>query len=101
MAIEVNYKDLDPKDADEMALEDLKAHIGESDYSSLVEMVHMRRENMDHGIIDSINITLGFWHGVTGMPFYAFCRKYALKEYREWMHSDPNPVMTDENGHNI
>jgi hypothetical protein len=47
-------------------------------------------------------MTLGF-AGISGRPFHAFCRRYCLNKYREWMASNDggSPVQTDEEGFRI
>lgn len=36
--------------------------------------------------------------GVSGYPVGAFCRKYALAQYRTWLASGDDPIQTDEQG---
>ena len=51
--------------------------------------------------INQLNMIMSMVIGINGYPFHALMRRYRLKDYREWMHSDSNggpPVMTDERG---
>ena len=49
--------------------------------------------------IQGLNMTFGI-AGISGRPFHAFCRKFCLNKYREWLSSNSGgePVVSDEQG---
>lgn len=50
--------------------------------------------------IQGLNMTFGF-AGISGRPFHAFCRKFCVRKYREWLSSTSggDPVVSDEQGY--
>jgi len=80
---------------DEAAISDTKDYLGEERFNFLVsEMEKAKTAEW----INQMNIAFAF-AGISGLPFHAMCRKYALKAYREWMHSGDDAVVTDEHGY--
>jgi hypothetical protein len=91
---DVSYKGMDREEADRKALNDIAEYLGGVD--KFVEIV----EACKGETIQRINLWFAMG-GISGYPFHAFCRKYHLAAYREWMHAEPDPVLTDENGYSI
>jgi len=79
---------------DEAAINDTKNYLGEERFAFVVSELEKAR-NAEW--IEQMNFALSF-AGVSGLPFHAMCRKYALTAYREWMHSGDDAVLTDERG---
>lgn len=96
---DTSYKHLPRKEADEKALEDIKEYLGEEIYNNFVKEIEAGIATGDV-TAKTINMYFGF-AGISGYPYHAFCRKYCLASYREWMHSGKDPVQTDENGYTI
>ena len=94
MTYEISYENIaDRKERDEKAIQDIKDYLSPELWDIMMELIEG-----PHTIKD-INMSLAF-AGVSGYPFHAFCRKYSLEKYREWMQS-PNggePVIVDEQG---
>jgi hypothetical protein len=82
---------------DEAAISDTKDYLGEERFGFLVAELEKAKAAE---WINQMNIAFSF-AGISGLPFHAMCRKYALAAYREWMHSGDDAVMTDERGHRI
>lgn len=77
-------------EADEQAIADIRTYLSPNQWDAVMQLVG----NPDTTIND-INFCLA---GVSGYPFHAFCRHYALDKYRAWMAEGPVPIETDERG---
>lgn len=93
----VNYQNNSPE-ADTLAIDQIKGFLSPNQWDALQQGVGQVMCN--HMTVKQFSFLFGL-AGIQGYPFHAFCRKYLLKEYREWMHAgDKNEpaVMTDEQG---
>ena|SRR5687768_3837839 len=91
----LDYTKLPNKEADEKALKDIREYLSQDQWDCLMQLVGNPATP-----INTINFCLGFT-GVSGYPFHAFCRKYMLDKYREWMatpQGDEPGIETDEHG---
>jgi len=95
MTYDVSYRHLSREKADENAIKDIKEYLTPEAWDILMQGVGNPNTTIDH-----VNMSFGL-AGVQGYPFHAFCRKYLLKKYREWMHSGDDAVMTDEQGYSL
>lgn len=91
------------QEIDEKAIEDIKEYLGSvsregcslfQDFVKLAEIVESRQGK---STVQSLNMQFSM-AGVTGRPFHAFCRRYCLQAYREWMGGGSDPIETDERG---
>lgn len=83
--------------ADEQAISDIIDYFGPERMNAVELLIDRATKAMTAEHIQSLNCAFGF-AGITGYPFHAFMRRYALTAYRAWMHSEPDPVPTDEAG---
>ena len=104
MHYERSYKDLSREKADEKAIADIMEYLG-------IERAHVFGDLVAYAVVleqipdtkfkvQSLNMMMGM-AGISGYPFHAFCRRYCLSKYREWMAAEPNPWSTDEQGFTI
>lgn len=92
---EISYVDMPPVIADEHALKDIQEYLTPKQWDAALELA----AEVAAGRTEFGAVRMGFTIvGVSGYPFHAFCRKYCLEAYREWMHAGPNAVMTDSQG---
>jgi hypothetical protein len=83
---------------DERALNDIREYLGDKEkYDYLVsfaEAIDGEKRTVQH-----LNFAMAF-AGISGRPFHAFCRKYCLEHYKNWLRSDVGgePVEPDEHG---
>lgn len=97
----IDYSNLSREDADRAALKDMLQYLGVEKFDLLIDMTQGEVFSDDpvKGIAQ-INFYCGF-AGVTGLPFFAFCRKYAKQAYRQWMATGVHIVHTDSAGFSI
>lgn len=84
-----------PEERDAKAIEDIRSWLGQESWDTLMQLV-----GNPETTIPQLNFALSF-AGVSGYPFHAFCRKYCLQPYREWMAAGEDSIQTDERGHGI
>lgn len=77
---------------DAQAMADARDYLGETRWAIIEDLLRDPKQS-----IDRLDFYLGF-AGVSGYPFHALMRHYRLEEYREWMHSGDDGIMTDERG---
>jgi len=94
---------------DKRAIEDIKEYLGtdakgKEKFDLLVEGAESigrggRPVGADKITVLKLNFIFGM-AGITGRPFHAFCRKYCLGPYKEWLLSSDggDPVPCDEEG---
>lgn len=94
----------DPKirqEQDEKAIADIMEYLGTAKaalFGDLVAVAVCIAQVPDTKFkINSLNMMMGM-AGISGRPFHAFCRRYCLKAYREWMSEGSDGVETDEMG---
>jgi hypothetical protein len=111
---EKKYTSSDRKADDEQAIQDIVEYLGMKRIPLFGDLVQLavcveheilckgRDGELHKQTIEGLNMTLGF-AGISGRPFHAFCRRYCLNKYREWMASNDggSPVQTDEEGFRI
>lgn len=90
MKYERHYSSADKATNDKVAIKDIKKYLNAEAWDTLMQMVGDPQTTIQH-----INIALAI-AGISGYPFHAFCRKYMLEKYREWL-GDEYP--TDEQGY--
>lgn len=101
--VHTNYKKLDNAAADAKAIEDIKEYLGSINpevFDMFVELATAIEARDPKYKFGSLNMQFGI-AGVSGYPFHAFCRKYCLQAYREWMGGGSDPIETDANGFNL
>lgn len=98
MGYSISYAHPSREEADEQATKDIQEYISSEGWDALQQAVGQ----VNAGVlsIQALDQLMGF-AGVRGFPFHAFCRKYCLKAYREWMGSGDDAVQTDEKGFRI
>lgn len=74
MGYEIHYKEGE----DEKAIADTKEYLGDEKFDLLVQCFQDTTKT-----IDFLNHLMGF-AGVTGLPFYAMCRKYRNDDFEAW-----------------
>lgn len=81
-------------DADRAALIDTVRYIGGRRFRKVIRAAKTHADPSRY-----VNMLLSFM-GVSGYPYHAFCRRYCLQAYREWMaeDSDGPAIQTDPNG---
>lgn len=82
----------DNLEQDEKAIADIREYCSQKQWDALMQLVGHPDTTVQH-----INFALGL-AGISGRPFHAFCRKYLLDKYREWMANGDDAVQTDEHG---
>lgn len=85
------YSGLSRAEADNQAIEDMKDFLSDKQWQTVVAMLE---EGAD---IEPVNFGLGI-AGVSGYPFHALCRRYALERYRAWRAEGEDGVATDAEG---
>lgn len=85
-------------DAD--AIRDIKEYCNEKQWDLLVQA--SGQVLCGEITIDQLNFCFGI-AGIEGRPFHAFCRKYCLEQYREWMRQpdQKGPHYTDKDGFRV
>lgn len=102
MTYTIHYIGEDRKAEDEKALADLIEYIGQERYDALLaacqEESDLAEENPAR-YVQYINYAMSM-NGISGRPFFAFCRKHFLSQFREWCHSSMGggAKQTDEDG---
>lgn len=71
---------------DEQAINDIREYLGSKEKFDLF-VDAAEKVNDGEGTIQSLNLLFGF-AGIRDRPFHAFCRKYALEKYKEWLRAD-------------
>lgn len=110
--IDYSTLQMSEKEKDEKAIQDILEYLGMEKAALFGDIVQLAC-CIEHEIlclsndgqlrkqtIQGLNMTLGF-AGISGRPFHAFCRRYCLSKYREWMASGSDPVQTDEEGFRV
>ena len=90
---------------DERAIEDIKEYLNDpKKFDLLVEGAESiekkgRPVGADKITVQKLNFIFGM-AGITGRPFHAFCRRYCLEPYKEWLRSSDggDPVPCGEEG---
>ncbi len=85
----MDYTALKRHAADVKAIDDIREYLSAKQWGVVMELVNDPACTVPH-----LNLAMGF-AGVQGFPFHAFCRKFKLANYREWLGTE-NP--TDEEG---
>jgi hypothetical protein len=80
---------------DARAIKDVVGYLGDERFQVLIEAFHDPERT-----IMSLNFLCGF-AGIQDRPFFALARKYRLADFREWMHSGPDSIQTDESGYPV
>lgn len=82
------------QELDEQAIQDTKDYLGETQFATLIGEVQDLSFSIQY-----LNFLFGFV-GISGRPFFAFCRKYRLEDFKNWLRSDEggSPVEPDEEG---
>jgi hypothetical protein len=98
MKYEIPYVEGSREELDAKAINDIKEYLNDSKkWELLLECA----KAVNEGTLSAqqMNFTFGF-AGIEGRPFHAFCRKYCLEKYKEWLASDTGgkPVEFDEQG---
>lgn len=78
----------DRKAKDEQAIKDIREYLSQAQWDAFMIMVGELKADQSRTPtkkIQSLNFAMGMFAGITGFPFHAFCRKYLLAEYREFM----------------
>jgi hypothetical protein len=96
MHYNINYNGLTRYQADEKAIEDIREYLTVKQWDIIMQSVGQMNADKEKSF-QAINFMLSFT-GVQGYPVHAFGRRYCLKKYREWMASEPDPIITDEEG---
>jgi parvulin-like peptidyl-prolyl isomerase len=76
----IKYDAEDPAVNDANALKDVKEYLGARRWKIVKEAAKASATSKD---VQNLNYAMAF-AGITGFPFYAFCRKYCPKAYMEW-----------------
>lgn len=84
-----------PREMDDTAIADMREYLEPQQWNALVKLASLPETTINH-----VNFAMAF-AGVSGRPFHAFCRRYMLERYREWMASEPDPIETDDEGHRL
>lgn len=92
-----SYAGMNRKEADEKAIADMRDYLGNDRFESIVAAIDVAKQSGPIPV-HSIRAQLELLAGITGYPLGAFCRRYFLEDYRAWMHSGDDAVMTDEEG---
>lgn len=90
MHYDISYENLPREEADAKALADIVEYLGQKKFDEITTW-------LSKAPFTTVNFVLSFL-GIQGYPFHAYCRKYHLAAYREWMAGDDDPVPTDEQG---
>lgn len=82
------------EDLDLRALADTREYLTQAQWDALLTMAGDERYS-----VHTLNVAFGFV-GVSGRPFHAFCRRYRLGDYKDWLRSDQGgaPVEPDAMG---
>lgn len=93
MSMKIDYSNYTRREeADLAAIHDMRNYLGDEKFGLLV------RVTKEPGLtIGKLSFLMEF-AGVSGYPSHAFCRRYCLDLYREWMHSGDDAVPTDSKG---
>lgn len=103
-----HYDSPDREANDSQAIADIQEYLNSRQWATLMTMVGQATPAQcaeteltnEHAPIETIRWALDFT-GVRGYPVAAFCRRYALQRYREWMASGDDAVQTDAEGFTI
>lgn len=90
------------EELDAKAIDDIKEYLGrDKDGAERFQILLDCANEVNQGkmTVQQLNFTFGF-AGIQGRPFHAFCRKYLLEKYKEWLRSPSGgePVEPDEQG---
>lgn len=98
MHTEISYAHLSNEEADIASINDLREYLGEDRFQLVTEALRQATKVEEvHLLINTLNIIAG----VSGRPVHALARRECLALFREFMHSDPDPFPTDEQGYPI
>lgn len=97
MSHTVSYKDLPRWQADDKAIEDARAYVGEKVWKAIREAAD---ECLTIRDLKGFNMSVAF-AGVQGYPFHAICRRYCLEAYRAWMADGDDSTPTDAWGFSV
>ena len=100
MHYDISYKGIEDRyERDAKAIRDIENYLNSPEKFQILLDLASEVDN-GHTPIKGLNIAFGF-AGIQGYPFHAFCRKFCLKPYIEWMTSGADAVQVDREGFTI